>query len=154
MPLDSNRNLHTWRKYFEHNPDSMSTEPDKHDLLGFPGVEAQHHKFYIRMLWLVAWNDRKEFPKFLDNDVCELAVHVNEVVNTVVKDANKRHEELCGDSFLEKDAARILDNKGFGRRIWGQHREAEARLKSNLPGTRPLWGVKTDSGYEKNDEDK
>jgi hypothetical protein len=71
------------------------------------------------MLWLVAGNDRKEFPKLLDNDVCELAVHVNEVVNTVVKDADKRHEELCGDSFLEKDAARILDNKGFRRRIWG-----------------------------------
>jgi hypothetical protein len=75
----------------------------------------------------------------LDNDVCELAVHINEIVNTVVKDADKRYGELCSDSFLEKDAASILDDKGFGRRIWGQHGEAEARLKSKLPGTRPLW---------------
>ncbi|KNG47790.1 stomatin family protein [Stemphylium lycopersici] len=131
----------------------MPTEPHKHDLLGFPGVEAQHPKCYIRMLWLVASNDRKEFPEFLDNDVCELAVHVNEVVNTLVKDADKRYEELCSDSFLERAAAYILDDKGFGRRIWGQHNEAEVRLQSNLPGARPLWGVKTDGGYEKNDED-
>jgi hypothetical protein len=154
MPLETNNNLHTWMKYYERTPDSMPTEPDKYDLLGFPGVKAEHRKCYIRRLWLVAEDDRKEFPKFLDNDVCKLAVHVNKVVNAVVKDADKRHEELCSDSFLEKDAAHILDDKGFERCIWGKHSEAEARLKSNLLGTRPLWGVETDSGYEKNDEDK
>jgi hypothetical protein len=141
-------------KYYAHNPDSMPTEPDKHDLLGFSGVEAEHPKCYIRRLWLVAEDDRIPFPKFLDKDVREFAEHVNNVVKTLVKDEHKRNEELSSDSFLEKDAARILDNKGFGRRIWGQHSEAEARLQSNLPGTRPCWGVETDSGYEKNDEDK
>ncbi|KAL5399460.1 hypothetical protein PMIN03_012676 [Paraphaeosphaeria minitans] len=140
-------------KYYEHHPETMPTEPDKHDLLGFPRVEAEHPKRYIRRLWLVAEDDRIPFPKFLDEGVRELAVLVNKVVNTVVKDEDKRHEELSGDSFLEKDAARILDDKGFGWRIWGQHPEAEARLKSNLPGTRPRWGIKMDSGYEKNDED-
>ena len=90
----------------------------------------------------------------MDTDVRELAEHINYVVKTLVKDEDKRYEELSSDSFLEKDAARILDKKGFGCRIWGPHSEAEARLKSNLPGTRPQWGVKTDSGYEKNDEDK
>jgi hypothetical protein len=119
MLLDSNHNLHAWMKYYKHNPDSMPNEPEKHDLLGFPGVEAEDPKWYIRRLWLVTSNDRKEFPKFLDKDVCELAVHVNRVVNTVVKDADKRHEEVSSDSFLEKDAAHILDDKGFRRRIWG-----------------------------------
>jgi hypothetical protein len=117
MPLEANHNLYTWMKYYERTPDSMLSELDKYDLLGFLGVKAEHRKCYIRRLWLVAEDDRKEFPKFLDNDVCELAVHVNEVVNAVVKDANKRHKELCSNSFLKKDAAHILDNKDFGRRI-------------------------------------
>ncbi|KAL5371290.1 hypothetical protein DPSP01_014372 [Paraphaeosphaeria sporulosa] len=153
MPLDSNHNLHTWMKNYKHHPERMPSEPDNHDLLGFPGVESEHPKWYIRRLWLVAEDPRIAFPKFLDKDVRELAVLVNKVVNTVVKDDDKRHEELSGDSFLEKDAARILDDKGFGWRIWGQHPDAETRLKSNLPGTRPRWGIKMDSGYEKNDED-
>jgi hypothetical protein len=106
-------------KHYERTLDSMPTEIDKHDLLGFLGVEAEHHKCYIRRLWLVADDDCKEFPKFVDNNVCKLAVLVKVVVNAVVKDADKRYEELCSDSFLEKDAAHILDDKGFGQRIWG-----------------------------------
>jgi hypothetical protein len=132
----------------------MPTEPDKHDLLGFPGVEAEHPKSYIRRLWLVAEDDRKPFPKFLDPRVQELATQVNIVVNKFVKDEHTRHEELCGDAFLEKDALRILNYPGFGPRIWGEGSGAETRLKSNLPGSRPRWGVDTDSGYEINDEDR
>jgi hypothetical protein len=68
MPLESNRMLHTWMKSHNQNQntDRMPTEPDKHYLLGFPGVEAEHPKSYIRKLWLVAEDDRKPFPKFLD----------------------------------------------------------------------------------------
>jgi hypothetical protein len=132
----------------------MPTEPEKHYLLGFPGVEAEHPKLYIRRLWLVADNDRKAFPKFLDKDVEELAKQVNKVVNTFVRNEDKRHEELCGGAFLEKDASRILNDLGFGSRIWGEGSGAEIRLQSNLPGSRPRWGVKTDSGYESNDEDR
>jgi hypothetical protein len=35
-------------KYYKHNPDSMPAEPDKHDMLGFPGVEAEHPKYCTR----------------------------------------------------------------------------------------------------------
>jgi hypothetical protein len=117
MPL--NHNLHRWQKYYTHNQsaDRMPTEPNKHDLLGFPGVEAEHPKSYIRRLWLVAEEDRTPFPKFLDPRVQELATQVNVVVNKFVKDEHTRHEELCGDAFLEKDALRILNYLGFGRRI-------------------------------------
>jgi hypothetical protein len=151
MPLDSTQNLHTWIKYYNH-PERMPTVPDKHDLLGFPGVEAEHPKCYIRMLWLVAEDDRIAFPKFLDKDVCELAKRVNKVVNTVVQDEDKRHEELSGDAFLEEDAVRILETEGFGWRIWGEESGAETRLNSNLSGPRPRWGIDTDSGYQMNDE--
>jgi hypothetical protein len=54
------------------------------------------------------------FPKFLDEDDRELATLVNKIVNTVVKDEDKRHEELSGDAFLEKDAVRILKPKASG----------------------------------------
>jgi hypothetical protein len=153
MPLDLNKNLHSWIKHYKNDPERRPAAPDKHDLLGFPGVEAEHPKCYIRRLWLAAEDDRIPFPKFLDKDVCELASLVNKVVNTVAKDENKRYEELSGDAFLQKDAANILDNKGFGWRIWGDHPEAVARLSSNLPSTCPRWGTEMDSGYEKNDED-
>ncbi|KAF1828136.1 hypothetical protein BDW02DRAFT_652237 [Decorospora gaudefroyi] len=84
MPLDSTHILHTWMKYYadDQSTNRMPTEPDKHDLLGFPGVEVEDPKWYIRRLWLVADNDRKPFPKFLDKEVVELAKHVNKVVNT------------------------------------------------------------------------
>jgi hypothetical protein len=99
----------------------MPTEPDKHDLLGFPGVEAEDHpKRYIRRLWLVADNDRKPIPKFLDKEVVELAQHVNKVVNTFTQDKDKRDEELHGGAFLEKDALHILGYLGIGRRIWAK----------------------------------
>jgi hypothetical protein len=64
MPLDSNHSLHTWMKNYKHNPDSMPTEPDKHDLLGFPGVKAEETRQYIRRLWLATEDDRKDFPNF------------------------------------------------------------------------------------------
>ncbi|OWY49424.1 hypothetical protein AALT_g11092 [Alternaria alternata] len=131
----------------------MPTGPEKHGLLGFTDVEAEHPKWYIRRLWLVAENDRKPFPVFLDPRVQELATQVHRVVNTFVKDEDMRHEELCGGAFLEKDAAHILDDLGFGPRIWGDGSEAEIRLGSNLPGSRPRWGVRVDSGYQRNDED-
>jgi hypothetical protein len=156
MPLDSNHTLHAWIKYYayDQSTDRMPTEPDKHDLIGFPGVEAEDPKWYIRRLWLVADNDRKAFPKFLDKEVVELAKHVNTVVNKLVQHEDKRDEELRGGAFLEKDALHILGFLGFGRRIWGEGSGAETRLKSNLPGSCPRWGVDTDSGYENNDEDR
>ncbi|RYN78726.1 hypothetical protein AA0119_g13545 [Alternaria tenuissima] len=131
----------------------MPTEPEKHGLLGFTDVEAEHPRWYIRRLWLVADNDRKRFPVFLDPQVQELATQVNRVVNRFVNDEDMRHEELCGGAFLEKDAAHILDELGFGPRIWGDNSGAEIRLRSNLPGSRPRWGVRADSGYQSNDEE-
>jgi hypothetical protein len=132
----------------------MPTEPDKHDLLGFPGVEAQKPKCYIRSLWLVTEDDRGTYPQFLDPIVRDLATHVNKVVNTFAQDENERYEESRGGAFLKQEAWRILNDLEFGRRIWGDGSGAEARLNSNLPGSRPRWGVSTDVGYEKNDEDR
>ncbi|KAH8621599.1 hypothetical protein IG631_23686 [Alternaria alternata] len=156
MPLDSNHILHAWIKHYEHDQstDKMPTEPDKHDLLGFTGVKAEDPKWYIRRLWLVAENDRKPFPKFLDTDVQELAMQVNKVVTKFAKHEDMRYEELCGGAFLKKDASHILDDLGFGSRVWGEDFGAEIRLKSNLPGSHPRWGVETDSGYKSNDEDR
>ncbi|KAI5368421.1 hypothetical protein J4E82_010785 [Alternaria postmessia] len=155
MPLDSNHILHAWTKQHRNGPSTnkMPTEPEKRGLLGFTDVEAEHPKWYIRRLWLVAENDRKPFPMFLDPQVQELATQVNRVVNTFVKDEDMRHEELCGGAFLEKDAAHILNELGFGQRIWGDGSGAEIRLGSNLSGPRPRWGVRADSGYKSNDED-
>ncbi|KAF2022575.1 hypothetical protein EK21DRAFT_95599 [Setomelanomma holmii] len=116
--------------------------------------QAEHPKWYIRRLWLVAEDDRVRFPKFLNKDLLELAGHVNKVVNTFVRDEDKRHEELCGDAFLEKDASRIMSDLGFGRGILGEGSGAEARLKSDCySGHPPRWGIDTDPGYEVNDED-
>jgi hypothetical protein len=153
MPLDLTYILHKWIKALR-TPDNMPDAPDTYALLGFPGLEAEKPKEYIRRLWLVTENDRVEYPSFTDIDVGELAVHVNRVVRTYLKDLDKLNEALKSDSFLENDAAYILDDKGFGRRIWGKNSKANRALQSNLDGTRPLWGVETDSGYQKNDEDK
>jgi hypothetical protein len=50
---------------------------------------------------------------------------VNKVVNTFVKDEDKRHAELCGGAFLEKHVLCILNYLGFGWRIWGEGSVAE-----------------------------
>jgi hypothetical protein len=156
MPLDLNYILHTWIKHYRRNKgmDVMGVEPSEHDLLGFPGVKAEHPKIYIRQLWLVADNDRVPCPKFLDTNVCDLAKEVNKMVNTYVGDVEKLHKGLCGGEFLKEDVDNILNFKGLGCRIWGEDFGAATRLKSNLPGTYPRWGVQTDSGYDTRDEDK
>jgi hypothetical protein len=157
MPLDSTRTLHAWIKQWKRDKsvDHMPTDPAKHFLLGFPGVEAKEPKYYIRDLWLVTENDRTQYPKFTDSIVRKFADHINLVVRTLVKDDEKRHEELNSDAFLEADAKRILVDEKFGSRIWGKMFEAEGCLwKANAPKSeRPRWGVEIDEGvYEENDE--
>ncbi|PVH92675.1 hypothetical protein DM02DRAFT_604984 [Periconia macrospinosa] len=157
MPIDSNRILHTWIKYYKdgQSMERMPSDPNKHELLGFPGVEAKDPKVYIRKLWLPAENDRVEYPKFWDTDIGELAKHTNRVVNEHVKDDEKRHKDLCSGAFLKAAAEHILHDMGYGQRIWCEDNGAEARLKSVLTGPSPRWGVMTDAGqYEKNDEEE
>jgi hypothetical protein len=156
MPLDSTRTLHRWIKENARNQsvDTMPTEPDKHYLLGFPGVEAKRTRDYIRRLWLVAPSYDRTCPQFIDSTVIDLAKQVNKVVNTFAQDYKKRYEELRDGAFLENEAMFILNDLGFGWRIWGEGSGAETRLSSNELGPRPRWGVDTDSGYEKNDEDR
>ncbi|KAI0574010.1 hypothetical protein Alg130_09865 [Pyrenophora tritici-repentis] len=122
MPGSSSTNTITTRR--------MPTEPHKHDLLGFPGVEVNEPKKYIRRLWLVVNNDRISKPQFLDKHVADLAERVNSVVNTFLrKDEDKRHEELCGGAFLEKDAMHILNDKERLRwRIWGEGSKSSVLL--------------------------
>jgi hypothetical protein len=52
-----------------------------------------------------------------DPGVVELADCVNKVVNTFVKNEDKRHKELCDGAFLKRDAVHILHFLGFGLRI-------------------------------------
>ncbi|KAJ6284343.1 hypothetical protein J3E71DRAFT_377966 [Bipolaris maydis] len=160
MPIDLNSTLHSWIKSYTKQPiKNMPTEPDKCDLLGFPGIQAEHTKEYslgtkyIRKLWLVAENDRTLHPKFLDSVVIKFAEQVNKVVNEFAQKEDKRYKELCGDAFLEKEAVHILKDLKFGQEIWGENSGAKTRLKSNLQGQRPRWGVQTKSGYKSNDED-
>jgi hypothetical protein len=133
MPLDSTRTLHAWIKQWKRdkNVDHMPTDLAKHFLLGFPGVEAKEPKYYIRDLWLVAENDRTQYPKFTDSMVREFADHTNIVVRTLVKDDEKRHEELNSGAFLEADAIRILVDEKFGSRIWGKNEAESCLCKAN-----------------------
>lgn len=91
-------NLHRWIKdqSREHTAESMSTDPNKHDPLEYPGVKSEHPKTYMRRLWLVADNDRMLNPKFRIIDAIELCKHTNNVRN-----AEKLHEELSCNALLE-----------------------------------------------------
>ncbi|KAL1640738.1 hypothetical protein SLS61_010227 [Didymella pomorum] len=131
----------------------MSINPDKHDLLGFPGVKAEQSKIYLRRLWLPAENDRTTYPKFHDTDITEMARLAYKVINNLAKCNENFHKELQTGNFLRKDAERILEGRGYGRRIWGEDYGAARRLKSNLEGSYPRWGVLAASGgYTENDE--
>jgi hypothetical protein len=131
----------------------MPTSPNERDLLGFPGIKADHSKIYLRRLWLPAENDRATYPKFYDTDIAEMAKHAYKVINNFAKCDKKIHEELQSGAFLEKEADRILEGRKYGRRIWGEECGAKQRLKSDLGGSYPRWGVMAASGgYTENDE--
>ncbi|KAF3036746.1 hypothetical protein E8E11_005759 [Didymella keratinophila] len=86
--------------------ENLSTDPNEHDLLGFPGVKAGHPKTYLRRLWLPAENDRITYPRFYDTTINDMAKHANGVVNDLANDAARRNEELQGGAFLESEANR------------------------------------------------
>lgn len=95
----------------------LSADPNEHDLLGFPGVKAEHPKIYLRRLWLPVENDRTIYPRFHNTTIGEIAQLASRVINSLANDATRRIEELQGGAFLESDANRILEVKGYGRRI-------------------------------------
>jgi hypothetical protein len=131
----------------------MPADPKECNLLGFPGVEAEHPKVYLRRLWLPAENDRTAYPRFHDTDIIEMAKLASRVVNSLASDVTKLNEELKGGAFLEAEAKWILEDKGYGRRIWGEDCGANTRLKSNLGGTYPRWGAMTASSeHTENDQ--
>jgi hypothetical protein len=75
------------------------------------------------------------------------------IINNLAKCNKKFHKELQTDSFLKKDAERILEGRGYRRRICGEDYRAAQRLKSNLESSYPQWGVlAASSGYTENDE--
>jgi hypothetical protein len=134
--------------------ENLSADPNEHDLLGFPGVKAEHPKIYLRRLWLPAENDRTTYPRFYDTTINEMAQLANRVVNSLTNDAARRNEELQGGAFLESEANWILEVKRYGSRIWGEDYGASTRLKSNLGGLYPRWGAWTASGEQvSNDQD-
>lgn len=135
----------------------MPTDPYVNDLLGFPKVAAEHHKVYIRKLWLPAENINSDFPKFLDSQHGEFARRVNKVVNEYSERPGKLLKALDGNPFLKAEAAYLLQDEGlgYGQRIWGENPETARRLKRNSEGPRLRWGIMTESGtYEKNDEEE
>ncbi|KAF3027582.1 hypothetical protein E8E11_000011, partial [Didymella keratinophila] len=134
--------------------EEMPAGPNERDLLGFPGVDAEHPKVYLRRLWLPAENDRTTYPKFYDTDIIEMAKLASRVVNSLANNVKKLHEQLQDGAFLKAEANRILEVKGYGRRIWGEDCGASSRLKSNLGGTYPRWGALTASGEQvRNDQE-
>ncbi|KAF3032560.1 hypothetical protein E8E12_001883 [Didymella heteroderae] len=128
--------------------ENLSADPNEHDLLGFPGVKAEHPKIYLRRLWLPAENDRTTYPRFYDTTIKEMAQLANRVVNSLANDAARRNEELQGGAFLESEANWILEVKRYGSRIWGEDYGTSTRLKSNLGGIYPRWGAWTASGEQ------
>ena len=134
--------------------ENLSADPNEHDLLGFPGIKAEHPKIYLRRLWLPAENDRTIYPRFHDTTIGEMAQLASRVINSLAKDAARRNKELQGGAFLESEAIRILEVERYGIRIWGEDYGASTRLKSNLGGTYPRWGALTASGgYVENDQE-
>ncbi|KAF3031151.1 hypothetical protein E8E11_010548 [Didymella keratinophila] len=126
--------------------ENLCDHPDEHDLLGFPGVKAEHPKVYLRRLWLPAENDRITYPKFHDTKISDMASLASKVVNGLAKDTAKLKEQLQGCAFLKAEANWILEERGYGRCVWGEDCGANIRLKSNLEGTYPRWRATTASG--------
>jgi hypothetical protein len=101
MPLAINKSVHLWIKEYRSEdkpPDKIPVDPEKMDLLGFPGVELEHTKVYIRRLWLASANDRIQRPRFLNHNVTEMVALTNKVVNRLVNDANARFEGLQSEA--------------------------------------------------------
>lgn len=126
--------------------EDLYAHPNEHDLLGFPSVKAEHPKVYLRRLWLPAENDRTTYPKFHDTNIIEMATLASEVANGLAKDTTKLHEQLEGCAFLKAEADWILEERGYGRRVWGEDCGVNTRLKNNLEGTYPRWRATTASG--------
>ncbi|KAH7371692.1 hypothetical protein BKA66DRAFT_443886 [Pyrenochaeta sp. MPI-SDFR-AT-0127] len=148
MPQALLWNLHNWTKdqRRHHREASIPTEPNKHYLLGFPGVEAEHPKTYIRNLWLVAENDRLRNPKFLAANASELFQRTSKAISELVKDEDKLYKELASDAFLKAEVEDILIHEGFGELVWGSRNNAP-ELLSNKSGTAcPKWAVVEDDG--------
>jgi hypothetical protein len=78
----------------------------------------------------------------------------SKVVNRLAKDTTRLHEQLQGCAFLKAEANWILEEKGYGLRVWGEDCGANTRLKSNLRGTYPRWRTTTASGeHVENDQE-
>lgn len=135
----------------------MPTEPDKHDLLGFPNTEAEHHKVYIRRLGLVAEKPNGLYPRFLNENVQEFAGCLYKVGNRYLKDKDKLHEKLHGDAFSRRKLFIYSKTKALGS-VYGAKVIWLRRNYVTVPQRNPLGGVSTQTGkpqqptggYEKN----
>jgi hypothetical protein len=149
--------LHRWAKEQQNRQKTktLPTPPEMHDLIGFPGVEAEHPKKYIRKLWLAAEHYRTQQPPFFAANAIKLQHRVSEVVNRLKNNEDQRQEELAKEDFLKDEANRILVDEGYGPIIWGPKYGAPELLHNKHGGTKPKWGIKNDAGeWVKNDEDQ
>ncbi|KAH7062776.1 hypothetical protein BKA63DRAFT_573068 [Paraphoma chrysanthemicola] len=130
----------------------LPSGPDKHDLLGFPGVDAEHSSFYLREVFLHDDN-RTTICASLAQHIYNFEGHMDTLVNMLVEDADKLNLELDRRPFLRTAIANVLDDKGFGQLIWGQRPKAWGPSQSELHVMRPRWRVETRSRGIKNDKD-
>jgi hypothetical protein len=84
--------------------ENLSANLNKHNLLSFPGVKAEHPKIYLWRLWLPAENDRTTYPRFYNTTINKMAQLANQVVNSLANDAARRNKELQGGAFLKSEA--------------------------------------------------
>jgi hypothetical protein len=163
MPLESLMNLHRWAKEqakeqkIRQKTKTLPAPPEMHDLIGFPGVEAEHPKKYIRKLWLAAEHYRTQQPPLYAANAIKLQRRVSEVVNRLKNNEDQRQEELAKPEFLKDVADSILldEGEGYGHIIWGQDYGAPELLHNKHGGTKPKWRIKNDAGeWEKNDQDQ
>jgi len=157
MPLNQNFNLHVWQKAQteQMKAGNIPTEPSRHYLLDFPGLEAEHSKVYIRRLWLVSENHRVNRPQFLDDNANELRVRCGRAVRALAINAEALHNELVNGHFLEAAARRILVKEGYGSRIWGSSNDAPGRLSNSIETRKPCWGeLRSNGEYDVKDEEK
>ncbi|KAF3032318.1 hypothetical protein E8E12_001862 [Didymella heteroderae] len=124
--------------------ENLSAHPNEHDLLGFPGVKAEHPKVYLRRLWLPAENDRTTYPKFHDTNIIEMATLASKVVNGLAKDTTKLHEQLQGCAFLKAEANWILEIK----LIFRHWMAARLQNKINAPSRETRGPVETNESRQ------
>ncbi|KAH7067056.1 hypothetical protein FB567DRAFT_599660 [Paraphoma chrysanthemicola] len=145
--------IHVWTKQQARKglKGILPSDPDEHDLLGFPGVDGKPPSFYLRKLSLDP-DSCTTICESLANDIDKFVGHLDQLVNTLAEDTEKLDRELAHTSFLQLAISGVLDKRGFGKLIWGRQPKAWGCPESKLHVMRPRWRVGKTSKCSTNDE--